>query len=130
MSLESRIQELEPTYQELLKVIQNQNETIVHLRKENSELRCKLSTLEQASLPKLKKNSTNSSLPPSQDIYTPKRNQSLRKTSNKSSGGQLGHKGSTLDQVSNPDFIKDHFPPTICSCGCHLDLTQTVLEHK
>ena len=52
---------------------------------------------------KPKKDSSNSSLPTSKDIAPPKnkRNQSLRESSGKSSGGQKGHKGSNLKQSDN-----------------------------
>ena len=49
------------------------------------------------------KNSNNSSISPSSEINKPKRNQSLRGKSEKSSGGQKGHKGNYLRQSDNPD---------------------------
>ena len=54
---------------------------------------------------KPKKNSSNSSISPSSEINKPKRNQSLREKSDKSSGGQEGHKGNYLKQTDNPDEI-------------------------
>lgn len=53
---------------------------------------------------KLNLNSSNSSTPPSKDKK--RETKSLRKKSNKKSGGQLGHAGSTLEQVETPDEIK------------------------
>ena len=47
------------------------------------------------------KNSNNSSIPPSVEIVAPKKkgkNQSLRKKSDKSAGGQKGRTGTTLKQ--------------------------------
>jgi transposase len=66
---------------------------------------------------KNKKNSGNSSLPPSHDLFAHK-NQSLRSKTNKKSGGQQGHKGETLRMTANPDKIIKHFPDLRCpQCG-------------
>ncbi|MEA3491778.1 MAG: DUF6444 domain-containing protein, partial [Campylobacterota bacterium] len=55
-----------------------------------------------------KKDSTNSSKSPSSDMgITPKKNQSLRRKSDKPSGGQFGHKGKTLMQADTPDVVVD-----------------------
>lgn len=72
MSLERGLKELANTIQELLDVVQEQNETIIHLRKENLELCGDRSIFKQASLPKLKKNSSYSSFLPAQDTFSPK----------------------------------------------------------
>ena len=63
------------------------------------------------------KNSNNSSLPPSHDLFKHK-NQSLREKSNKKSGGQKGHKGKTLLMSPNPDNVIIHIPNNHCpKCG-------------
>lgn len=49
------------------------------------------------------KNSSNSSKPPSSDGFKKHRTSSLRKKGEKTTGGQEGHKGSTLNQVETPD---------------------------
>lgn len=68
----------------------------------------------------LNKDSHNSSKPPSSDGLK-KKTKSLRKKSNKKSGGQKGHKGSTLKSNPNPDIIKEL---KLCSCpNCNNDLT-------
>ena len=69
----------------------------------------------QAEINRLKtpKNSGNSSLPPSQDMF-PKKNQSLREKSDKKPGGQPGHKGETLLMSPDPDTVIEH------RGGCHL----------
>lgn len=69
----------------------------------------------QAEVNRLKtpKNSGNSSLPPSQDMFRLK-NQSLREKSNKKPGGQPGHKGETLLMSSDPDKVIEHKPEGIC----------------
>ena len=52
---------------------------------------------------RLKVNSSNSSKPPSMD---PNRKRKQKEKSDKKRGGQIGHKGSRLDKVENPDKIK------------------------
>jgi transposase len=72
---------------------------------------------------KLKKNSSNSSLPPSSDRFgRQKRTGSLRKKSGKKPGGQKGHPGQTLQLVSDPDFRVIH--AVECCEYCQRDLRQ------
>ncbi len=49
-------------------------------------------------------NSSNSSIPPSQDPNRKKKDKAKKR---KKSGGQKGHSGSTLQQISDPDIIED-----------------------
>lgn len=73
---------------------------------------------------KPEKNSSNSSVPPSQESIAARelrRTKSLRKPSGKPSGGQPGHKGSTLQSVSTPDRIVRHEPAYCKCCGRPLD---------
>lgn len=66
---------------------------------------------------KLSKNSRNSSKPPSSDGYNKPAPKSQRTKTNKKSGGQPGHKGTTLELVDNPDK-KVYLPLTRCAhCG-------------
>src|SRR3954452_20869251 len=62
-----------------------------------------------------KKNSTNSSKPPSSDIGKAQRTQSLRTKSEKKPGGQHGHKGETLSFSALPDEVVIH---TVKQCRC------------
>lgn len=81
------------------------------LTTELMELREEVKTL------KTKKNSGNSSLPPSGDLFRFK-NQSLREKSDKKSGGQPGHKGETLLMSPKPDKIIEYRPDPKCpECG-------------
>lgn len=77
------------------------------------------------------KNSTNSSIPSSKEIATPKRNQSTRKKGGKN-GGQFGHKGSTLQQSDTPDEIIDiAFKSDSCQkCGFDLSRVLARLHEK
>lgn len=69
-------------------------------------------------------NSSNSGKPPSSDgLKKPVRISSLRETSSKKTGGQLGHPGTTLCQTIKPDATIDHFPQTCAGCGAALDET-------
>ena len=67
----------------------------------------------------LKKNSHNSSKPPSSDGFG-KKTKSLREKSDRSSGGQPGHPGSTLDWCAEPDFIETYSVETCSDCGFSL----------
>src|SRR5258708_2562502 len=65
------------------------------------------------------KNSHNSSLPPSSDRFG-RQPKSLRKKSEKKSGGQEGHPGTTLEFSQTPDEVIEH---QVSVCGaCQHDL--------
>lgn len=71
---------------------------------------------------KLKKDSNNSSKPPSTDMNKPQRNQSLRQKSGRKPGGQKGHKGKTREQSKTPDQIEYCHPQKQCEkCGKKLN---------
>ena len=74
---------------------------------------------------RLSKDSRNSSKPPSSDGFG-KRTKSLRRKSEKSSGGQAGHRGQTLEWQSEPDVVERH-PVEVCS-GCGSSLATVVVE--
>ncbi len=95
-----------------------------YLLDKNKTLEAKISALDER-LKKLEtqllKNSANSHKPPSSDSHF-KKNQSLREKSAKKQGGQPGHKGSSLQRVSQPDFIEFH---PIHNCNdCHSNLDE------
>ena len=71
-----------PTYDELLKTVEVLLKRVDELEQEVNRLR-------------KKKNSNNSSIPPSKDENRPKR-KSLRESSGLKPGGQKGRKGNTL----------------------------------
>jgi transposase len=71
------------------------------------------------------KDSHNSSKPPSGDGFG-KRTKSLRTKSERPSGGQQGHPGSTLEWIAQPDFTEVH---GVEEChGCGLSLSQTPVQ--
>ena len=101
-----------------------------------SELRAKLEAAlativelkEEVRVLKSGKNSNNSSIPPSADLKRVSR--SLREPSNKKSGGQIGHKGKTLEFKAIPDFVKEYKPNFCTACGNDLVDTESVLREK
>ena len=96
---------------------------IAALEKENQALRERIAELER----RLGIDSQTSSKPPSSDGLKKKNNthrtRSLRSKSHRPTGGQKGHQGQTLEQVSEPDKIVNHSVPDCCS-GCGCDVSQ------
>jgi transposase len=72
---------------------------------------------------KLSKNSKNSSKPPSTDGYNKPDPKNQRKQSDRPSGGQPGHKGSTLNKVDKPDTVKISPLDTCSHCSASLNAT-------
>ena len=85
---------------------------------ENRLLKAKINYLEQE-LARLntRKDSNNSSLPPSKDENRPQRTSSLREKGNRKAGGQPGHKGKTLEMTDAPDEIIEHRACFCPECG-------------
>lgn len=103
--------EAENSYQEILILVEKLQKEILGLKKENANLHKRINELEHS------KNSNNSSIPPSKDDNRVQRNQSLRTSSGKKSGGQLGHKGHTHKMVDIPDEIINHRSTFCQACG-------------
>jgi len=73
---------------------------------------------------RLGKDSSNSSKPPSSDgLKKPVRTSSLREQGKHQSGGQRGHKGTTLKQVVHADHVVTHKLEQCPDCG------KSLLEH-
>ena len=111
-------------------------ENILQLQAENALLSQKVKFLEEkvAQLLEIlqkqgvKKDSHNSSLPPSSDFFN--KNKNLRIPSKLKSGGQKGHQGTTLEMSSNPDKIID-LKDSFCNiCGQSLSNARFVLKAK
>lgn len=73
----------------------------------------------------LSKNSRNSSKPPSGDGFG-KRTKSLRRKSERSSGGQAEHPGTTLEWRDEVDWVVEH--PVVLCCGCGASLEHEPVE--
>lgn len=82
---------------------------IAGLQKENTLLKERLAKYENP------KNSSNSSVAPSQDPF--RKPKSLRKKSKKPQGGQKGHKGSKLEMISHPNMVEVHDIEQCGYCG-------------
>jgi transposase len=98
---------------------------------ENAELRLLVAALKgrldalEAENAELKRrldlDSRNSSKPPSSDSpFTKPAPKSLRRASGRKPGGQPGHRGSTLELVTDPDERLRHEPGSCAGCGADL----------
>lgn len=86
------------------------------------ELTARVTELER----QVKRNSNNSSQPPSQDGFQ-KKTKSQRRKSERPVGGQPGHRGATLRLREQPDQIETH---TVTRCaGCGQDLQAQAATH-
>jgi len=91
---------------------------ILELKREKNLLQARLSQHEKPT-----KDSHNSSISPSQEPIASRalrRTTSLRKKTGLKSGGQPGHRGSTLEPTPTPDHITRHAPDYCRQCGCSL----------
>jgi transposase len=107
-ALLERIAALEAELLQLRKEVARLEEEKARLETENAELRRRLA-----------KDSHNSHKPPSSDGYRkkPRRTSAMPKGPKRKRGGQAGHKGRTLRQVSQPDKVQVHLPHHCAVCG-------------
>lgn len=106
----------------LLSIIQSQAAQIQELTKNIDILKERIKLLED----QIAKDSHNSSKPPSSDKLRKKTIRSLRKCSNRTAGGQNGHKGSTLQMVDTPDRIVTHSVYQCQHCSCSLQGSEVI----
>lgn len=97
---------------------------VSHLRGENLYLRERLAKYE------IKKDSGNSSLPPSSDMVRPKKDRSLRTKTGRKPGGQPGRKGRTLGMSAVPDHIEELVPCYCRACGRDLSEVPPAFEGR
>ena len=91
------------------------------LERENATLRDRIAELERSAA----LDSTTSSKPPASDGLrkksgTQRRTRSQRGKSGRPSGGQPGHKGTTLARTESPDDVVDHAPPPVRAASAPL----------
>ncbi|OQA89257.1 MAG: Transposase IS66 family protein [Bacteroidetes bacterium ADurb.Bin234] len=106
VSQDKKINELEESASEKDKKIKRLTDEIEALR----DQRDKLKTM-------FKKDSSNSSKPPSTDGFRKAKAASTRQKSGKKLGGQFGHPGHTAQFFQEPTEIIEKKPEPICSCG-------------
>jgi len=116
--------ELENKIDQLLVKIDRLLDKIDVIEEENRILR------EQLAKYQISKNSNNSNMPPSSDFPKQSKTNSLRISSGKKPGGQLGHKGNTLKMVESPDIIEDHQSNYCTKCGKDITLFPSELVGK
>ena len=117
--------ELSPDLQALIEGLRSElaalKQEVSGLQQENAALKQEVADLRR----QLGKDSHNSSKPPSSDGLKkkPRIAGSLRGatgSSEKKSGGQVGHKGDTLRRTETPDIIKKHTAATCAHCRAKL----------
>ena len=118
---------------ELAKVkrtLARQSGELRHTRQLNHQLLRRLRELERelerGDQQPVRRDSHNSSMPPSLDLpwQKIKRTSSLRQNTGKNVGGQFGHRGATLRQITQPDEIIIHAPQACAQCGSLLAHSQ------
>ena len=103
IELIKRVEQLEAKLEKQEQIIQN-------LRNENTYLKDRLTKYET------RKNSNNSSIPPSKDENRTVR-KSLREKTGRKPGGQIGREGNNLKMLDTVDEIKEHYPEYCQCCG-------------
>lgn len=104
-------------------------ERIAELETENAVLREQMAALVvrvQELEARLAKDSHNSGKPPSSDGLA-RKSKSLRRTSGKEPGGQLGHRGETLRLVATPETVVEHRPGVCAGCQAPLGADASVV---
>lgn len=113
-----------PSIVELLEWLARMEARIGDLERENAGLRQENAVLRAENVDlraRLGQDSSNSSKPPSADGLGKPAPKSLRGRSGRRPGGQPGHEGRTLRQVSDPHVRIVHEPAGCGSCGDDLD---------
>lgn len=120
VEMAKQVIEKEALIKEKNNILRLKNQEIEKLKRQINDLK------QGGSVAPVQTTSENSSLPPSKDPIGMKRTASLRQKSGKKSGGQPGHKGSTLNQSDMPEITIQCIPSPVCpKCGKAIDTCQT-----
>ena len=125
LEIQEELTQVKLVLAEAVKMLDVQSQRIILLEKENKELN-ELLDKSKGNVPP--KDSTNSNLPPSKDKFRPDRRRSLREKSSKKTGGQKGHKGSTLEFNPNPDQVIPIHVKHCKKCGNRLLQSKAILK--
>jgi transposase len=112
-SLIAQLESFKKAFANLQLELLNKDETISSLTKSKAELLAEIETLRNNQ----KKNSSNSSKPPSSDFAKPLQTKSLREKTGKKVGGQTGHKGTSLEFSTAPTQTLIHKVNVCNGCG-------------
>jgi len=107
-------------------LIEMQQEQILLLKEKTKRLEKRLKEIEG----KLSKNSRNSNKPPSSDTKKIKKTTSSKKKSDKSPGGQPGHKGNNLAMSKTPDEIIKLEISECKHCGNNLQQVKSNINRR
>jgi transposase len=99
-SLREQLGQRDARIQQLESLLEQQSALLQQMQEQTVSLTQQVKSLQERQA----KDSHNSSLPPSSDRFT-RQTKSLRKKSDKQTGGQEGHRGSSLHWSSTPDEI-------------------------
>jgi transposase len=103
----------QPSYEQLAALVVELSARLEEANARLAEANARIVELEA----RLGKNSRNSSKPPSSDGPAKPAPKSLRGKSGRRPGGQAGHRGQTLCQVTVPDRRRRHVPRKCRGCG-------------
>ena len=99
-------------------IIEELKRIVLMQAQENTLLKARIDVLErELAQYTIRKDSNNSSMPPSKDENRPQRTSSLREKSGRKAGGQPGHEGKTLEMTDTPDEIIEHRSCFCPECG-------------
>jgi len=135
----SAAQERQTVLEKELAAMQKQHE------EDDAKIAALTEKVETLSAKKVKKDSHNSSVPPSKDGYSKPNPKTLREKSGKPQGGQKGHTGHGMEITREPDEVKQYLPhkcegcPYFGKCNyhcsgthytCEIEIKSTVTAHQ